>query len=162
MSRRSKEKLQMGSAECKQVEEDWEVHREAKDILKDAVGNKEVFNNYLDSVVKVSACEYPDMKQLMDRCQALVATRLVTIFVSNYTKSFRNSLQDHLVETNKQIEEQEQSLEKFKESKMKQTLNYNVKLTDLQRASDAFVSKTQENKRILFNIDEINTDKRYY
>ena len=107
-----------------------------------------MFNNYLESVVKVSSDEYPDMQQLMDRCQALVATR--------------KSLQHHLIETNKQIEEQEQSLEKFKESKMKQTLNYNVKLTDLQRASDAFVSKTQENKRILFNIDEINTEKRYY
>ena len=105
-----------------------------------------MFNNYLESVVKVSSDEYPDMQQLMDRCQALVATR--------------KSLQDHLIETNKKIEEQEQSLEKFKESKMKQTLNYNVKLTDLQRASDAFVSKTQENKRILFNIDEINTEKR--
>ena len=66
------------------------------------------------------------------------------------------------MQTNKQTEEEKHSLEKFKESKLKQTLNYNITLTDLQRSSDSYVVKTQAHKRILGNIDENIKDKRQY
>ena len=70
-----KKKQVRKTEECLTAEKDWEVLVEAKAVLNVVVDNKKLFNNYLDSVVKVSEEEYPDMRHLMDRCQALVATR---------------------------------------------------------------------------------------
>ena len=63
--------------ECKSAESDWKVLVEAKEVLEAAVDQKKLYNNYLDSVLDISEDNYPNKKQLINRCQALVETRLV-------------------------------------------------------------------------------------
>ena len=55
--------------------QDCELHARAKDVLADAVVGKKRFSDYLESVVEIDKETYPDVRQLMERCQGLVATR---------------------------------------------------------------------------------------
>ena len=52
-----------------------QLHARAKDILAAAVVGKKMFSDYLESVVEIDKETYPDVRQLMERCQSLVATR---------------------------------------------------------------------------------------
>ena len=74
------------------------------------------------------------------RCSALVATR--------------DKLKNHLETLNKDIEDEDVSLEKFKEDKMKQTLEYNVRLVNLQKKASGLQAKTLERKTYMTNLDE--------
>ena len=58
-----------------QKKEDGRIHARAKDMLAGAVVGKKMFSDYLDSVVEIDSETYPDVRQLMARCQGLVATR---------------------------------------------------------------------------------------
>ena len=60
-----------------------------------------------------------------------------------------------------ETEQDERSLEKFKEQKMEQTLDYNVRLSDLQQNYSRLAAKTLERSTYLRNIQEKSTEKRY-
>ena len=57
-------------------------------------------------------------------------------------------------------EEQTSALEKFKEQKMGQTLDYNVCLADLQQNYAKMAAKTLERNTFVENIEEKMTEKR--
>ena len=59
-----------------------------------------------------------------------------------------------------ETEQDERSLEKFKEQKMEQTLDYNVRLSDLQQNYSRLAAKTLERSTYLRNIQEKSTEKR--
>ena len=119
---------------------DTTVLTEAKEILGTSVMGKKVFADYLQSVVDSNPQKYPDIQNLMMRCSALVATR--------------DKLKNHLETLNKDIEDEDVSLEKFKEDKMKQTLEYNVRLVNLQKKASGLQAKTLERKTYMTNLDE--------
>ena len=60
-----------------------------------------------------------------------------------------------------ETEQEERALEKFKEQKMEQTLDYNVRLSDLQQNYSRLAAKTLERSTYLTNIQEKSTEKRY-
>ena len=59
-----------------------------------------------------------------------------------------------------ETEQEERALEKFKEQKMEQTLDYNVQLSDLQQTYSRLAAKTLERSTYLRNIQEKSTEKR--
>ena len=59
-----------------------------------------------------------------------------------------------------ETEQDERSLEKFKEQKMGQTLDYNVRLADLQQNYARMAAKTLERNTFVENIEEKITEKR--
>ena len=63
------------SVEFGELEKEKLLYEEAKAAIEKAVEGKKVFSNYLQAVVDVSQDTYPDIQKLMERCQALVATR---------------------------------------------------------------------------------------
>ena len=68
--------LQQQSLEdLKNKREESKLHAEAKSMLSKAVEEKKIFSDYLESVVNIDVDTYPDVRQLMERCQGLVATR---------------------------------------------------------------------------------------
>ena len=73
----------------------------------------------------------------------------------------RNKLQQNLVKTEADCEEQTRALEKFKDQKMGQTLDYNVKLSDRQQTYARLAAKTLERNTFLHNIEEKIVEKRY-
>ena len=59
-----------------------------------------------------------------------------------------------------ETEQEERALEKFKEQKMEQTLDYNVRPSDLQQNYSRLAAKTLERSTYLRNIQEKSTEKR--
>ena len=74
---------------------------------------------------------------------------------------FRDKLREHLEKTQLNTEEQTRALEKFKERKMGQTLDYNVRLADFQQNYARLAAKTLERNTYVQNIEEKMTEKRY-
>ena len=72
----------------------------------------------------------------------------------------RDKLRSHLDTTQVHTEEQTSALEKFKEQKMGQTLDYNVRLADLQQNYARMAAKTLERNTFVENIEEKITEKR--
>ena len=73
----------------------------------------------------------------------------------------RRKLQDHLERTELACEEQTRELERFKEQKMGETINYNVALSDRQQTYSRLAAKTLERNTFLQNIQEKITEKRF-
>ena len=90
------------------LKENKKVLDQAKDILEKTIAGRKVFRDYLECVAASDPETYPDIQVLMMRCSALV--------------NKRDSLKAHLETLERDIENENQSLEKFKENKMKQTL----------------------------------------
>ena len=57
-------------------------------------------------------------------------------------------------------EEEARSLEKFREHRMESTLDYNVRLAELQQTAAKLAARTLERKTILENMVERNTEKK--
>ena len=108
----------------------FQIFKKAKDVLQLAVSEKKIFAEYLDSVVRIQADKYQDILQLMDRCQGLVTSRWVyqSIFWFIILSKFvRDDLKKMVQVILTKTEHEERELEKFKEQKMEQTLDYNVR-----------------------------------
>ena len=128
------------------LEKDTKVLVKAKDILEKSIDGKVIFRDYLESVAHSDADNYPDTQVLMMRCSALVDKR--------------DNLRSHLDKLNKDIEHEDVSLEKFKEDKMKQTLEYNVRLVNLQQKASGLQAKTVERKTYRNNLNEKLAEKK--
>ena len=118
------------SIELDQKSKLFQTFKEAKDVLQLAVSDKKIFAEYLDSVVRIQADKYQDILQLMDRCQGLVTSRWVyqSIFWFIILSKFvRDDLKKKVQVILSKTEHEERELEKFKEQKMEQTLDYNVR-----------------------------------
>ena len=63
--------------ELQELEEERRVQQQARPELEQAVHGRRVFSKYLGSVVEAVPESYKDIQRLMQRCQALVATRCV-------------------------------------------------------------------------------------
>ena len=72
----------------------------------------------------------------------------------------RDKLREYLAKTESSCEEQNRALEKFKDQKMGQTLDYNVKLSDRQQNYARLAAKTLERNTFLHNIEEKIVEKR--
>ena len=72
----------------------------------------------------------------------------------------RDKLRAHMEKLHVETEQEERALEKFKEQKMEQTLDYNVRLSDLQQNYSRLAAKTLERSTYLRNIQEKSTEKR--
>ena len=72
----------------------------------------------------------------------------------------RDKLRDYLARTEHCCEEQTRALEKFKDEKMGQTLDYNVKLSDRQQTAARLAARTLERNTFLHNIEEKIVEKR--
>ena len=118
----------------------------AKSVLGKTVKDREIFSQYLGRVVDLEPDNYPDIRSLMERCQALVGTK--------------NKLKELLSKTEAACEEQTRALERFKDQKMGQTLDYNVKLSDRQQTYARLAAKTLERNTFLHNIEEKIVEKR--
>ena len=57
------------------VETEWEVLIGAKEVLAVALKEKEVYNDFLDSVVRIAEDDYANKNKLIERCEALADTR---------------------------------------------------------------------------------------
>ena len=100
----------------------------AKSLLRLAVDRKNVYSDYLESVVTSVGGQYKDVISLMERCQALVIARSLLFLYSPWWNTyFRDKLKDRLQILNVKIDQEHRELEKFKEQKMEQTLDYNVR-----------------------------------
>ena len=118
------------SIELDQKSKLFQTFKEAKDVLQLAVSDKKIFAEYLDSVVRIQADKYQDILQLMDRCQGLVTSRWVYQSIFWYiilSKFVRDDLKKKVQVILSKTEHEERELEKFKEQKMEQTLDYNVR-----------------------------------
>lgn len=73
---------------------------------------------------------------------------------------YRDKLRDYLARTEHCCEEQTRALEKFKDEKMGQTLDYNVKLSDRQQTAARLAARTLERNTFLHNIEEKIVEKR--
>ena len=73
---------------------------------------------------------------------------------------YRDKLKAHMEKLHTETEKEERALEKFKEQKMEQTLDYNVRLSDLQQNYSRLAAKTLERSTYLKNIQEKSTEKR--
>ena len=72
----------------------------------------------------------------------------------------RDKLKEYSAKTESSCEEQTRALEKFKDQKMGQTLDYNVKLSDRQQNYARLAAKTLERNTFLHNIEEKIVEKR--
>lgn len=118
------------SIELDQKSKLFQTFKEAKDVLQLAVSDKKIFAEYLDSVVRIQADKYQDILQLMDRCQGLVTSRWVYQSIFWYiilSKFVRDDLKKKVQVILSKTDHEERELEKFKEQKMEQTLDYNVR-----------------------------------
>ena len=118
----------------------------AKEALLKAVDKKQVYSDYLESVVRERSEEYKDVMKLMDRCQGLLASK----------ESLKSRHQTLIVD----IDSEYRELETFKEKKMGQTLDYNVKLSDLQQKCARLAAHTLERIAYVKNIEERSTEKK--
>ena len=107
------------------------IFLQARTLLEAAVEKKTVFSRFLESVVARDKDQYRDVRTLMGRCQGLVMTRSrqlhQIISTSIRTLYFRDKLKDRLHTLTVEIEREERDLDKFREEKMTQTLDYNVR-----------------------------------
>ena len=106
------------------------IFLEAKSVLEKAVARKTVFSDYLESVVAKEPDNYREVRRLMERCQGLVMSRSLSNTRHNQSGLlyFRDKMKDRLQTLKVEIERVERDLDKFKEEKMTQTLDYNVRL----------------------------------
>ena len=141
-----KEEQARKQEELEQLRQEKTVHEEAKTALGVAVTGKTAYVSYLEKVMGEEPEKYLDISSLIQRCQALVASR--------------DSLVESLEKTKVATEEEARSLEKFKEQKMGQTLAYNVKLADLQQTYAGLAAHTLERKTFVQNIEEKKAEKR--
>ncbi|XP_023340055.1 cilia- and flagella-associated protein 73 [Eurytemora carolleeae] len=137
---------EMKTLELAELEKEKVLYEEAKNTLETAVEDKKVFLNYLQSVVDIVPETFPDIRRLMERCQALVATR--------------DKLRARLSQIEKTREEEARSLEKFSELRMEGTLDYNVRLAELQQNAAKLAARTLERRTILENIIELSKEKK--
>ena len=128
------------------MEKQRDVLVEAKKTLQAAVQKKKRFGDFLGLVVNSEPEIYADIKVLMMRCSALVATK--------------NKLQSHLDFVNESVDTERNDLEKFKEDKMKQTLEYNVRLVNMQKKASGLQAKTLERRTFLSNLEEKIAEKK--
>ena len=84
----------------------------------------------------------------------------VYFFTFPKTILHRDKLRSTMEKLHVETEQDERSLEKFKEQKMEQTLDYNVRLSDLQQNYSRLAAKTLERSTYLRNIQEKSTEKR--
>ena len=72
----------------------------------------------------------------------------------------RNKFKSYCDSLNRSIEQETADVERFKEEKMCQLLDFNVELADLQNRYSAEFGKTSERRRFLQNIEEQRAEKR--
>ena len=132
--------------ELENLKQEKDLLVKAKDDIESSVAKKKCFEDFLESVVNCVPSEYPDIQVLMMRCSALVATR--------------DKLKMHLQGLNDKIEMENEALEKFKVDKMKQTLEYNVQLVNLQKTASGLQAKTMERKTYMNNLEEKIAEKK--
>ena len=86
-----------------------------------------MYSNYLESVVASEPETYKDIRGLMERCQVIKRFEILHTRLPQALVATRDGLRDLLQKTTVATEEEARSLEKFKEQKMGQTLDYNVR-----------------------------------
>ena len=145
-AREEQEEQARRQEELQQLREEAVVHERARAKLGEAAEARRDYSAYLESVVSCQPGTYPDIRSLMERCQALLATR----------DGLRQVLDTTVVAT----DEEARSLEKFKEQKMGQTLAYNVRLADLQQTYSGLAAKTLERNTFVQNIEDKKAEKR--
>ena len=64
--------------ELKELKRDGKIHNVAKKTLENCSKERKVFAQYLSSVVDKNPDAYSDVRSLIERCQALIETRLDT------------------------------------------------------------------------------------
>ena len=124
----------------KQVELDYSVTRtellsESLTLLTSTIRKRRNYSEFLSEVVKQNSAKFENVENLMDNFTALLDLKI--------------SLQQTLDDLNQATLDPENSLEKFKEDKMRETLILNIKLVNLQRQASSLRAKTSERKTFL-------------
>ena len=143
--RTEQELQQRRVAELSELRAERETLLQAKLAIAGVVEGRSIYSEFLISVLAIDPTAYTDIRRLMQRCRALVDTR--------------DKLRTRLVECESATEQQQAALEKFKEQKMGQTLDYNVKLADCQQTNARLAARTLERNTFLHNIQEKITEK---
>eukprot|EP00094_Tigriopus_californicus_P013135 TCALIF_12702-PA protein Name:"Protein of unknown function" AED:0.12 eAED:0.12 QI:46/0.83/0.57/1/0.66/0.57/7/0/263 len=145
------EEIQFQGTIQKQLEEKrllCEHLEKAMDLIKLAVEKREIFKNYLQSVVDSEAStrnRYKDIGELIKRCETLVITR---------DKS-KMALQRH----EEAILKQKEELAFFKEAQNERILNLSSRQNALQDALYQIQAKKESKQRILDNQEKSQVEK---
>ena len=124
----------------KQVELDYSVTRtellsESLTLLRATIRRRRNYSEFLTEVVRQNSAKFENIDNLIDNFTALF--------------DLRSNLNKTLDDLNKAVVAIENSLERFKEDKMRETLILNIKLVNLQRHASSLQAKTSERKSFL-------------
>ena len=70
--RTEQEQQVMREQELKELRQEVNTLVKAKDVLGKTVKDREIFSSYLGRVVNLEPDNYPDIRSLMERCQARI------------------------------------------------------------------------------------------
>ena len=124
----------------KQVELDYLVTRtellsESLTLLTSTIRKRRNYSEFLTEVVKQNSAKFENIEKLIENFTALF--------------DLKSSLDKTLDDLNQATLDAENSQEKFKEDRMRETLVLNIKLVNLQRQASLLQAKTSERKTFL-------------